>query len=92
MKKRHTIIGLLLIVLVLILFVPIPNGSYDDGGTREYTALTYKIVKWNRLTPTHNEDGNIADIDTYSKTSVYWFPNNSKSIDELWEIEQQTNN
>ena len=30
-------------------------------------------------------------IETYRKTSVFLFPNNFKSIDELWEIEQQNN-
>lgn len=90
MKKRRIITGFLIIALELVLFAPIPNGSYDDGGTREYTALTYKIVKWNSLSPTHNEDGSIANIDTYSGTSVYWFPNNFKSIDELWELGQLT--
>ena len=52
MKKKIWIIIAIAAVLA-ILFVPIPTGQYKDGGTREYTALTYKIVNWNRLT----EDG-----------------------------------
>lgn len=63
----------------MILAVPIPTGRYKDGGTREYTALTYKIVRWNRLT---GADG------TYSKTKVYFFPDNFKSIDSLWDKEE----
>ena len=67
-----------MVVIVAILFIPIPSGAYKDGGTREYTALTYKIVDWNRLT-----DGNI-----YDKTKVYFFPYNFKSIDGLWYYEE----
>ena len=73
MKKKIWII-IAIAAILAILFVPIPTGQYKDGGTREYTALTYKIVNWNRLT----EDG------TYDETRVYFFPNNFKSIDSLW--------
>ena len=83
MTKRLIILGL---ALILILFLPIPIGALDDGGTRIYASLTYKIVKWNRLMSVY-VDGNIEKIDTYSKTSVYFFPENFKSVDELWDIE-----
>ena len=62
------------VVLLAILFVPIPSGTYKDGGTRAYSALTYKIVKWQRDTGS----------DVYKATRVYWLPNNFKSIDSLW--------
>ena len=77
MKKKIWII-IAIAAILAILFVPIPTGQYKDGGTREYTALTYKIVNWNRLT----EDG------TYDETRVYFFPNNFKSIDSLWQMEE----
>ena len=54
------------------------NRRYKDGGTKEYKALTYKIVVWNRL---------LGEDSTYHKTSVFWFPNNFKSLDELWVLE-----
>lgn len=73
MKKR-----IVLIIVFLILVIPIPSGVYKDGGTREFTALTYKIVDWNRLT----------GDSTYNKTKVYFFPNNFKSIDGLWYMEE----
>ena len=57
MKKRLTVI---LLAIFLLLLIPVPTGVYKDGGTREYTALTYKIVSWNRLT-----DGGI-----YKKVSL----------------------
>lgn len=77
MKKKLFMLFCLVILLV-ILFVPIPTGVMNDGGSREFSALTYKIVKWNRL---------IDENNTYKKTSFYIFPNNFKSIDELWKLE-----
>lgn len=79
MKKRILIAIVVAIVTLAVLFVPKPGNIYKDGGSREYSALTYKIVKWNRL----SEDGN------YSNTRVYFFPENLKSIDELWQQEAQ---
>ena len=64
--------------LLAILVIPIPTGQYKDGGTREYTALTYKIVDWNRLT---------GDT-VYDRTQVYFFPNNFRSVDALWQDEE----
>ena len=61
--KKKIWIPILVVVILAILFVPIPSGAYKDGGTREYTALTYKIVDWNRLT----DGGGI-----YEKTKVYF--------------------
>lgn len=90
MKKRIIVFGIFLII-VLVLFLPIPQGSYDDGGTREYAALTYKIVVWNKIVTELDEDGNIVLPTTYRKTSVYWYPDNQKNIDELWQIERAKN-
>ena len=86
MKKRIIIPAIIVIALLLVLFLPVPR-VYDDGGTHEYAALTYKIVKWNRLVAVCNENGDMERIDTYTNTSVYWFPDNYKFIDELWEME-----
>ena len=79
MKKKIWIPITVVALLLAILFVPIPGASYDDGGTREWKALTYKIVDWSRLTT----DGK------YEATKLYWFPNNFKSIDDLWANEEQ---
>lgn len=79
MKKKIWIPIAAALVLLAVLFVPIPSGTSRDGGTREYTALTYKIVDWNRLT----------GDSTYDKTSLYLFPNNFKSIDSLWALEEE---
>ena len=76
--KKKIWIPILVVVVLAILFTPIPTGVYKDGGTREYTSLTYKIVDWNRLT---------GDT-TYDETKVYFFPYNFKSIDGLWYYEE----
>ena len=81
MKKKGIVWIILATVLLLaILFIPVPNGVSRDGGTRVYSALTYKVVDWNRIT----------EGDRYSPVKVYWFPENFKSLDELWAVEEQT--
>ena len=87
MKK--TVVTIVAVVAVLlILFVPIPKGTLLDGGTRDYAALTYRIVVWNKLIAEANPDGSAGETQTYHKTSVFWFPDNYKSIDKLWKIER----
>lgn len=72
----------LILILLLINVVPIPTGQFRDGGTRCYTALTYKVVCWHRLL----DDGTI-----FSKTSVYFFPEKDISLDQLFEMERSKN-
>lgn len=79
MQKKVILTVLIAALFLAILFIPIPQGPYEDGGTREYTALTYKIVDWHRLS---------TDSD-YEATRVYWFPRNFQSIDALWTYEEQ---
>ncbi len=67
-------------VLLALVCIPLPRGPYEDGGTREYSALAYKIVDWNRL----YDDG------VYEATKLYWFPSSLKSIDALWADEAQS--
>jgi len=81
-KKRRKLLWIAIasfVAVLAILFVPIPLGAYDDGGTREYRALTYRIVEWNRF----NRDT------VYHKTRVYFFSDKNKSIDELWQTERE---
>ena len=73
--KKIVWIGLSVVLAIgLILFFPVPKGSYDDGGSREYEALTYKIIRWNRLT----------DNGVYHKTRIYWGADKRLPIDELF--------
>lgn len=76
--KKKIWIPIVIAVVVAVLFTPIPTGVYKDGGTREYTALTYKIVDWHRITTD----------EIYDKTRFYFFPHNFKSIGSLWDYEE----
>lgn len=78
MKKKLWLVILAAVLLFAVLFTPLPKSAARDGGTREYSALTYKIVDWNRVTT----DG------VYDATKVYWFPNNFKPLDDLWACEE----
>ncbi len=68
------------IALLLLLVIPIPTGVLKDGGTKSYTALSYRIVDWNHL----YGEGNI-----YDKTVIYPFPMNFMSIDALLDQEAE---
>ena len=59
--KKKIWIPIVIIIFLAILFVPIPKSPSRDGGTKEYTALTYKIVDWNRY---------VGDT-IYDKTKTY---------------------
>lgn len=76
MKK--IIACILSVILLAILFVPVPLGTFKDGGTKVYSSLTYKIVKWKKFTDSFNR---------YEKTRVYFLPNNFSSLDTLWQKE-----
>ena len=78
MKKS---LWIALVIVMAVLFVPIPTGVYKDGGTRSYTALTYRIVRWK-----HMLAGSEAEL--YQKTRIYPFPMNLMSLDALWERER----
>ena len=84
MKK--VIVTVIIAALLLVLFLPVKAGEYDDGGTLDYRALTYRLVVWNRFTTKTDEDGSQSSY-KYHNISVFWFPDNFKKIDELWEIE-----
>ena len=71
-RKRKRIIVLVCMMLLAVLFVPIPNPK-GDPYNMQYMALTYKIVCW-------GSSGRTA----YQKTACYGFPDNFKSLHELW--------
>ena len=71
MKKRLVIICIL---LVLILVIPMPISPLKDGGTRQFAALTYKVVAYRHL---------YGEGQMYEAVKVYLFPDNFTSIDEL---------
>ena len=79
MKKKILIICA---ILLLILVIPIPFGTYKEGGTKEYRALTYKLMVWHHMYGDYGEK-------IYAKTRIYFFPESRLSLDELFELEMQ---
>ena len=77
--KKKIIIGIIITSILLVLFIPIPHSPLRDGGTREYVALTYKIVDWHRIT------GN----GIFEKVSFYGPSDINTPIDELWMRESE---
>ena len=82
-KRTLIILG---VILCLILFTPFHVNYYDDGGTKDIMALTYRVVEWKRDVGETDADGNTIGITEYENTCVYFLPDNFKNIDELWEI------
>lgn len=78
--KKHFWIPLLVILWLFVLFIPIPHGIAEDGGTRDYISLTYRLVDWNRITA----DG------VFSEIKFYFGANRNKSLDELFAQEYET--
>lgn len=85
MKGKKDLL-LTIVFIVLIMVLPVPS-TFKDGGTKTYSALTYKIVKWNRLVASDETNNKFIENGCYHKTSVYLFPENFKSIDSLYSIE-----
>lgn len=48
-KRVWVFIIIFAVIAVTVLAVPIPKAALDDGGTREYAAMTYRIVKWKKF-------------------------------------------
>lgn len=89
MKKKWIItLSVAVLLLCTVFFFPLPAGHYDDGGTRDFRALTYRLVRWNRLLPSENAaDG----LEVYSAWRFYPMSKAGLSLDELWETEVDRN-
>ena len=77
MKKR---IRIICVILVLILVIPMPISPLKDGGTREFVALTYKVVIYRHL---------YGEGEQYKAVKVYLFPDNFTPIGELIDREME---
>ena len=80
MKKEIWMPVVIAVLVIALLVVPVPEGTMNDGGTRVYSALSYKIVSWNR----EYDDGVFED------TKVYFGADRMRSVDELFFRESQT--
>ena len=86
MKKKIIIISVVA-VLLIAMFVPYSVQYYDDGGTKEYSALALKVVKWKKILYDDFGDEEFPETKYYEITSVYFFPYSTKDLSELWKIE-----
>ena len=75
MKKKLLVIGLVLLILV-VLFCPFFYDVYQDGGTTDLRALTYRVVKWKK----------IDDEELSGTTTVFFFPENFNGYEDLYRI------
>lgn len=72
--KNKDIFKIILLLIILILFLPIPY-RLKDGGSIEYKAIVYKITKYHKLNEVgknnHYIDGigiEIFGIEVYKST------------------------
>ncbi len=86
MKKinKKLLASIIVILVVVILFAPLHIIHYEDGGTVRYSSLTYSVVKWKRYISDWSSGE--MKLNIYEDTCLYFFPDNFKSLDELWEI------
>lgn len=70
MRKRFPMI-LGAVALLLVLFFPV-RELYKDGGTRTCTALTCKVIVWNRMLDTGAARTGVE---------VHLFPNSFRRLD-----------
>lgn len=81
MKKKLLIASgavIAILVALVALVVPYRVKSYDDGGTRDYQALAYRVIAWKRISPD----------EIYEKTRVYFGGDVFQDIDQLWAREE----
>lgn len=65
MSNKKKLIVALCVIVMLVLFVP-RFSVLKDGGSKEFTALTYRITKVHSLNPVESEEefttGTIIEI------------------------------
>ncbi len=82
--NNRLLAAIIALALIIVLFVPFGYASYDDGGTVRFTSLTYSVVKWKRYVSDWSTGE--MQLGQYENTCFYLFPDNFRSLDELWEI------
>ncbi len=77
-----TVIVLFSVITLCVLFIPVPAGSYNDGGSKIYEAVLYDVVDWNR---TQHFDGTPFHEDN-QRMRIYFFPQNCYDYDKRWQL------
>lgn len=78
-KKIKIIIPVVIVLVMLILCIPLPNKNTGEGVAKEYNAIIYKIIKWDR--PLEYVE---TDTPNHTDTSVFFFGNRYESAEKLW--------
>ncbi len=76
-------------IALVVLFVPYEKNHYDDGGSIEYVALAYRLVKWKFHIFVIDEESEREYHELYKETKMYFFPQNLKSFDEISRSEKE---
>lgn len=79
MKRKLILIAICFILVLLLL--PL-KYQYKDGGTIEYRAVLYSIIKWHTIDNNY-EDGYKTDVE------YHFFPANLRKIDYYMNTEPQ---
>ena len=79
---KKVLMHLFLFIVLLLLLIPFKVSKYKDGGTIEIMSMSYKIVSWNK----YDDSGN-----KITKKTIYFFPQNYKSIEDLWKSSVMNN-
>ncbi len=88
--KNIITLSIVILSVLAILFIPYETIRFADGGTVMTRALAYTVVDWNRgknadsLVLIDQKDLQYAEEE--QTTCVYFFPDNFKSYQELWDI------
>lgn len=74
MKHKEMAFGVI-VLLGLLLFPRV--AIYEDGGTKTFTSMLYKVIIWHQINePEGYREG----------TEIHFFPNNFKHLD-AYEVE-----
>ena len=76
--KRLIIISIVTLLIGAIFLTPYYHTIDMDGGTEEWRAIGYVVIKWQ-----HRFD----DVSPYNFTKVYVFPFSFLSVDALSKME-----
>jgi len=79
-RLRTAAVIMMLAAALCVLLIPIQTDTYNDGGTRVYSAVLYDVVDWNRIQqPNGTQRG-----DGTQGIQVYFFPENCYDYDTKW--------
>ena len=79
-RLRTAAVITMLAAALCVLMIPIQTDTYNDGGTRVYSAVLYDVVDWNRIP----QPNGTQRADGAQEIQVYFFPENCYDYDTKW--------